>query len=220
VALAVMAPTLLAYLGDHVAVLAGGRRCTPGRGTARAADTHVLVTVTWTCPSEGDDLRYRVTLFQDVDPAARHVALVASGGSERETALDRDAPEIVLSEAGSSVLQVARRFVQAGIEHILLGYDHIAFLLAVILWGRHLWPLIKVVTAFTVAHSLTLSLAVLDIVRLPSSVVAADRRNDRVRRGREFLCPRYQQTLARDLRAGPGARLRVCGSAARVRVAQ
>jgi hypothetical protein len=41
----------------------------------------------------------------------------------------------------------------------------------VILWGRSLWPLIKVVTAFTLAHSLTLCLAVLDIVRLPPSVV-------------------------------------------------
>ena len=40
-----------------------------------------------------------------------------------------------------------------------------------ILWGRSLWPLVKVVTAFTLAHSLTLCLAVLDIVRLPSSVV-------------------------------------------------
>jgi hypothetical protein len=44
-------------------------------------------------------------------------------------------------------------------------------LLALILWGPSLCPLVKVVTAFTVAHSLTLSLAVLDIVRLPSSVV-------------------------------------------------
>ena len=69
------------------------------------------------------------------------------------------------------MLQVIGRFVAAGIEHIFLGYDHIAFLIAVILWGRRLWPLIKVVTAFTLAHSLTLSLAVLDVVRLPASLV-------------------------------------------------
>ena len=171
VALAVMAPSVFTYVGDHVAVLTGGQPCSRTAATARPADTHVLVTMAWTCPPGDGDLRYRVTLFQDVDPAARHVAVVATEHGEREFVLDRTAPEIDLSGAGSSTLQLVGRFIRAGIEHIFLGYDHIAFLLAVILWGRSLWPLVKVVTAFTLAHSLTLCLAVLDIVRLPSSVV-------------------------------------------------
>jgi len=170
VALAVMAQAILSYVGGHVAVLAGGQRCSPGPATAKAADTHVLITMTWTCPPDGE-LRYRVTLFQDVDPAARHLAVIAAEHDERELAIDKNAPEIALSGEGFSALQIFSRFVAAGIEHIFLGYDHIAFLLAIILWGRRLWPLIKVVTAFTVAHSLTLTLAVLDIVRLPSSLV-------------------------------------------------
>jgi hydrogenase/urease accessory protein HupE len=170
VALSVMAPAILGYVGEHVAVLAGEARCSPGQASAKAADTHVLITMAWTCPPEGA-LRYRVTLFQDVDPAARHLAVIASGQGEREFAIDKNAPEIALSSEDGSVLQIVGRFVAAGIEHIFLGYDHIAFLLAVILWGRRLWPLIKVVTAFTVAHSLTLTLAVLDVVRLPSSLV-------------------------------------------------
>jgi hydrogenase/urease accessory protein HupE len=106
-----------------------------------------------------------------VDPAARRLALISTEHGERELVLDNSVPEIALFGTESSVLQIIGRFVAAGIEHIFLGYDHIAFLLAVILWGQRLWPLIKVVTAFTVAHSLTLSLAVLDVVRLPSSVV-------------------------------------------------
>jgi hydrogenase/urease accessory protein HupE len=171
VALAVMAPSVLTYVGDHIAVLASGRSCLRTAATARPADTHVLVTIALTCPSGGGDLRYRVTLFQDVDPAARHVAVIATEHGDREFVLDRTAPEIDLSGAGSSTLQLVGRFIRAGIEHIFLGYDHIAFLLAVILWSRSLWPLVKVVTAFTLAHSLTLCLAVLDIVRLPSSVV-------------------------------------------------
>jgi HupE / UreJ protein len=171
VALAVMAPPVLRYVVDHVAVLAGGRRCTPGPATARAADTHVLTKMASTCPSEDGELRYRVTLFYEVDPTARHLALIATESGERELALDRNVPEVALSGAGSSLLQVVGRFVQSGIEHIFLGYDHLAFLLAVILWGRSLWPLVKVVTAFTIAHSVTLSLAVLDIVRLSSFVV-------------------------------------------------
>jgi len=170
VALSVMAPAILSYVGDHVAVLASDQRCAPGPGMAKAADTHVLVTMAWRCPPEGD-LSYRVTLFQDVDPAARHLALVATGRGERELALDKNAPEIVLSGGAPSVLQVVGRFIQAGIEHIFLGYDHIAFLLAVILWGQRLWPLVKVVTAFTIAHSITLSLAALQIFAIPSAIV-------------------------------------------------
>ena len=170
VALSVMAPAILSYVGDHVAVLAGDQRCVPGPGTAKAADTHVLITIAWRCPPDGD-LRYRVTLFQDADPAARHVALIATERGERELALDKNTPEIALSAAAPSVLQVVGRFIQAGIEHIFLGYDHIAFLLAVIFWGQRLWPLVKAVTAFTIAHSITLSLAALQIFAIPSAIV-------------------------------------------------
>jgi hydrogenase/urease accessory protein HupE len=66
---------------------------------------------------------------------------------------------------------VVGRYIEAGITHIFLGYDHIAFLAAVVLWARRLWPVVKVVTAFTIAHSITLSLAALDIVRIPSSII-------------------------------------------------
>ena len=134
VALAVMAPAILSYVGDHAAVLAGDQRCAPGTGTAKAADTHVLVTMPWRCPPDGD-VRYRVTLFQDVDPAARHVALIAAENGERELALDKNTPEIALAGAAPWLLQVVGRFIGASIEHIFLGYDHIAFLLAVILWA-------------------------------------------------------------------------------------
>ena len=123
----------------------------------------------WTCPPDGGSLHYRVTLFQDVDPAARHLAIIATEHGERELALDRVRRRLRCPAMARRCCRSSDGLLAAGIEHIFLGYDHIAFLLAVILWGRRLWPLIKVVTAFTVAHSLTLSLAALDVVRLPSS---------------------------------------------------
>jgi len=67
--------------------------------------------------------------------------------------------------------EVFLHYLLAGIEHIAIGYDHVAFLVAVILWGRRLWPLVGVVTAFTIAHSVTLTLAVLDIVSPPTRLV-------------------------------------------------
>ena len=114
VALAVMARSVLIYVGDHVAVLEDGHRCTARLGGTKAADTHVLVTMAWTCPSDGGELRYRVTLFQDVDPAARHLALIATEGGERELALDSNVPEVALSGNGSSIMQVVGRFIEAG----------------------------------------------------------------------------------------------------------
>jgi hydrogenase/urease accessory protein HupE len=78
-----------------------------------------------------------------------------------------DAP-IDLSKPLLTPWQLAPKFLAAGVEHILTGYDHICFLLAVVLWASRAWPVIKIVTAFTVSHSITLSLAALQVVNLPS----------------------------------------------------
>jgi hydrogenase/urease accessory protein HupE len=62
-------------------------------------------------------------------------------------------------------------FFRLGVEHILTGYDHLLFLAALLLPGGRLLTLFKIVTAFTVAHSITLALAVLGIVTLPDRLV-------------------------------------------------
>jgi hydrogenase/urease accessory protein HupE len=65
-------------------------------------------------------------------------------------------------------LAVIRRFVAAGIEHIAIGPDHILFLIGLLLLGGSVMQLLKIVTAFTIAHSITLTLAALSLVS-PSS---------------------------------------------------
>ena len=64
-----------------------------------------------------------------------------------------------------------REFLVMGIKHIFLGYDHIMFLLAVIIFGGPFLRTVKIVTAFTIAHSITLILAALQIVTLPSRLI-------------------------------------------------
>ena len=64
-------------------------------------------------------------------------------------------------------------FIVLGVEHILIGYDHVMFLLALIAVGGRLLNLIKIVTAFTVAHSITLCLAALELVSLPGKWIEA-----------------------------------------------
>jgi hypothetical protein len=55
--------------------------------------------------------------------------------------------------------------------HILTGYDHLLFVSALVLGALTFWQLFKVIGAFTLAHTLTLALSTLDLVRLPSSIV-------------------------------------------------
>jgi hydrogenase/urease accessory protein HupE len=62
-------------------------------------------------------------------------------------------------------------FVLMGAEHILSGPDHLLFLIALLALSRSLWSTVKIVTGFTVAHSITLSLATLGWVELPSNIV-------------------------------------------------
>lgn len=78
---------------------------------------------------------------------------------------------IDLAEPLLSPWELAPKFFYAGIEHIVTGYDHICFLLAVVLWASRIWSVVKIVTAFTISHSITLTLAALELINLPSSWV-------------------------------------------------
>ena len=65
------------------------------------------------------------------------------------------------------------QFVALGVHHILIGYDHLAFLLALLLASGSWLNVVKIVTAFTLAHSVTLSLAALNVVSLPGWLIEA-----------------------------------------------
>ena len=79
--------------------------------------------------------------------------------------------EVRHAPSGLDVLRVAREHLGHGVMHILTGWDHLLFVVALVLAVTTVRDLVLVVTAFTLAHSVTLTLAVLDVVRLPSSVV-------------------------------------------------
>ena len=69
------------------------------------------------------------------------------------------------------VLAVVRKFVPSGIHHILIGPDHLLFLVGLLLLGGSIRQLLLVVTSFTVAHSITLSLAALNILSPPARFI-------------------------------------------------
>ena len=86
--------------------------------------------------------------------------------------LDRNHAEFeYFAGTRQGVLAVVRKFVPAGIHHILIGPDHLLFLVGLLLLGGSLRQLLLIVTAFTVAHSITLSLAALNLVTPPASII-------------------------------------------------
>jgi hydrogenase/urease accessory protein HupE len=172
-ALAEASVPIAAYIEGHTAVLGeNGTRCRPGAAEVAPDGDGLLVRIPWFCAAIPDPLRYRSTVLIDVSPDARQVVMIGAGPDAAQDLLDASRTETTLTAAPPPALfQVIGRYIEAGIAHIFLGYDHIAFLAAVVLWARRLWPVVKLVTAFTIAHSITLSLAALDIVRIPSTII-------------------------------------------------
>ena len=155
-----------------------------------AADGHVLTNSDWSPPEalpERQSIRFRAryaiarrpgtvsitaALFP-YDPAHQTFLNFYEGDSLTSQAiLDRNHRELEYFAGGrQGVLAVMRKFIPAGIHHILIGPDHILFLIGLLLLGGPLKRLLLIVSAFTVAHSITLSLAALNIVTPPARLI-------------------------------------------------
>lgn len=108
------------------------------------------------------------------DPQSRTIVLLYSGAKlVQETVLDASHPSFTWEaiQAPESKLSVARRFIFEGISHIFAGPDHILFIIALLLLGGNLRQLLKIVTAFTLAHSVTLCLAATKTLTLSPGIV-------------------------------------------------
>jgi len=93
-------------------------------------------------------------------------------GTTQVTRLTPAAPSFVV-EAAPGAMEVCGTYLQLGVEHILLGIDHLLFVLALLLLVKGWRRLVGTITAFTVAHSITLAAATLGFVRVPGPPVEA-----------------------------------------------
>ncbi len=169
---ATAAAPIATYMSTHVEVTgADGTPCAADTPEVAADGDGVIVRYTFSCRNVPGDLVYHSTVLTATDRTARQVVLIGAGENAPQALLDDTHTTVTISAAAPSLWSTMQRYLIAGIEHIFLGYDHIAFLIAVVLWARRLWPVIKIVTAFTLAHSVTLSLAALQIVVIPSAIV-------------------------------------------------
>ena len=100
------------------------------------------------------------------------VRLVRSDGTAQLARILPGDPRFVVS-ASPGQFEVARTYTVLGIEHILLGIDHLLFVLALVLLVKGHRRLIATITAFTIAHSITLALATLGVLQVPGAPVEA-----------------------------------------------
>jgi HupE / UreJ protein len=124
------------------------------------------------CPNGREPVRVRTGFVPLLPPGHVHLARVSAGGETRELVVDaRGAGDGFAVEPAVAWWADAARFVRLGVEHIFTGWDHLAFLLALLLAGGTLGGAVRTVTGFTVGHAFTLALATLGAVRPPASVV-------------------------------------------------
>lgn len=100
------------------------------------------------------------------------VQIALEDGTAHSAILKPQSPTYVIPE-NENAWSVATGYIVMGITHILSGYDHLAFVLALILLIRDRWMLVKAITAFTVAHSISLALATFGLVNIPSKPTEA-----------------------------------------------
>ncbi len=178
------------YALEHLTLRAGEASCATRPGAmqvVRHSDgAYAVLDFALDCPAVGaQTLDYR--LFFALDPSHRGLLRVDAPTGTETAVLSPDQPRHALSATPASGWHQFVSYWKEGVWHIWIGFDHILFLLALLLpavlwWENGRWrpatalrtvllETAAIVTAFTLAHSLTLSLAVLGVVALPSRLV-------------------------------------------------
>jgi hypothetical protein len=181
---------IAAYAMARLAIAADGAAC-PITVTQHLIDHHsdgayAVLRFAAACPSVPEELQVTYRLFADIDPQHRGLLRLQAGGETRTAIFSPAAAQQTFQLAQPSVRRQFFDYLATGVDHIWSGYDHILFLLSLLLpavvvhRGRSWEPsegfrpaftdVLKTVTAFTVAHSLTLSLATLQVITLPARI--------------------------------------------------
>lgn len=179
---------IAAYALAHLQILAGDAPCRI-KPTRHLVDNHTdgayaVLQFDVDCPTALTEMGIDYSLFFDLDPQHRGLLRVEYGGVTHTAVfsptLSHQKIELAQVKSGTVFLQ----YLHEGLWHIWTGYDHILFLLSLLLpavlyrqtgqWraSPRLRPIVtevvKIVTAFTLAHSITLSLATLGMISLPT----------------------------------------------------
>jgi hydrogenase/urease accessory protein HupE len=159
--------TLSEWIHRGLVVRVSAGSCAGGvESVALTEQDGVELAAVYECPQPATAFSVRLVLLSELSLGHRHLLAAISPSQtvrtvlyEAEPALELAAPGTVVGQLGS----VGSSLFRLGVEHILTGYDHLLFLLALVLVGGPLRSVLAVVTAFTLAHSVTLAIATLGL---------------------------------------------------------
>ena len=163
------------YAHDRLSLITQAAACRAEDGEAELSGEGETVRLRFrfACGAAGPATLTYGLLF-DIDSRHRVVGVLRYAGGEEEFVLDALANSLdfeLTSGTGRGWLAGALELVRLGVEHILIGIDHVLFLLTLLFFTRGFWPTAGIVTAFTLAHSLTLALAWLGVIEPPAGLV-------------------------------------------------
>jgi hydrogenase/urease accessory protein HupE len=128
----------------------------------------VRLHVVYTFSHDVAELKITSTLPQVMPAGHQNMVTLRFNGELKEAVLTASSPSADFTGVRTSAWQTVWRFVRLGIEHIFTGYDHLAFLLCLLVATSTIRSLVVIITSFTIAHSITLALATFGLVHLPT----------------------------------------------------
>ena len=192
------AAELATWLGQGLALSESGQACTLGQADLQASQhaDGIYLSAQWqaSCPALTDVAKARLALRYSLifaqDNLHRGLLKVDLPDFQSSAILSPDRPEALVAKADNSALRVFGRYVVEGVWHIWIGIDHILFLLSLLLLAPLLpsrqrltqWRAVRqarpavldvlaVVTAFTLAHSITLGLSIMKWLEPPADLI-------------------------------------------------
>lgn len=182
-----------AHALGRLTLSASGQDCQPQldelMATRHSDGGYAVLMLSTSCPGNAASLEVTYNLLFDADPTHRGLVLYTNGPVASTHVLSPSASSLELQTGESSLWRSFVDYIRVGVWHIWVGFDHILFLLslllpAVLVWRKRQWhsieafrpacmTVLKIVTAFTLAHSITLWLAVMEYVTLPGRLVEA-----------------------------------------------
>ncbi|HVK56799.1 MAG TPA: HupE/UreJ family protein [Burkholderiales bacterium] len=181
---------IVAYAMARLDFYGDGKPC-PVKVTDHLIDNHTdgsyaVMRFVMECPDRPNELEVKYRLFFDLDPQHKGLLRLQRGEETRAAIFSPETAEQKFTLEGGGGWKQFRDYLMHGMEHIWLGYDHILFLIslllpAVVFRTKGAWrpvgrfheafiDVVKVVTSFTIAHSITLTMAALGIASVPSRI--------------------------------------------------
>ena len=165
------------YLSQHLKVTSEGKSCSlvDEIKELNSQEGSLNLSLNFECPSNKEIKIINNVLFNLVQSHIHIARIYIDNNLYTEKALFFNDQSIDLNEEkeNNSFSNSFYKFFSLGLDHILSGYDHLLFILGLLLLVTNLKRLLLVITGFTIGHSLTLSLSVINIIQVKSSLVEA-----------------------------------------------